>query len=236
MFIAALDLETTGLNVKTDRITEIGCVLWHVESKQPVQMYSAFCYDKSYPPLSPEITKLTGITQEYLDKFSTDLQGAIPEVLWMIDRSSYVLAHNGTKFDRPLFENEMKRINAHYKQPIDWIDSSVDVPYPEDLQIRKLTYLAAEHGFINPFPHRALFDVMTMLKIISQYEFSEVLRYFKSPNVTLHALVSFENKDLARNAGFRWDADIKRWVKVVKDFQVEKEMNRPFKVAQVQGV
>ena len=51
----------------------------------------------------------------------------------------------------------------------------------EKIKTRSLPYLAADHGFLNPFPHRALFDVMTMIQIAGMYDINEILKYADSP-------------------------------------------------------
>ena len=97
-----------------------------------------------------------------------------------------------------------------------------DLPLPEDLKTRKLSHLAADHGFLNPFPHRALFDALTSLRLLSSYPLEEVIRYAGAPAVTLVAWnLPFERKDEAKNAGFQWDPAARRWFKTVKDFQVD---------------
>src|SRR5208282_4762391 len=76
-----------------------------------------------------------------------------------------------------------------------------DLEVPERNSTR-LTYMAADHAFLNPFPHRAMFDVMTMLKILDNYDIGKVMELAKSPTVTVKAIVSFDQKDLARNRGY----------------------------------
>ncbi len=91
------------------------------------------------------------------------------------------------------------------------------------ITVRKLTYLAADHKIINPFSHRAVFDVMTMLMVLSEYDPGEVLRYSASPSITIQAKVSYEDRAKASSRGYRWEAETKRWVKTIKQFQLDKE-------------
>lgn len=111
-----------------------------------------------------------------------------------------------------------------------WIDTTEDVPYPLEVKTRKLTHLAAEHGFVNPFPHRAVTDVLTTLRILSFYSTEEVERYAKAESKTLVA--NFERddpefevkKDAVKRNGYRWTgAPEYQWKKSIKDFQVEEE-------------
>ncbi len=59
----AIDLEMTGLSVKRDRILEIGAV--HMRAGAPCAQFSALVNPGCAVP--PEVTALTGITQEMAD-------------------------------------------------------------------------------------------------------------------------------------------------------------------------
>ena len=60
MTYLAIDLEMTGLNVKTDRILEIGAL--RMENGKPAGEFSALINPHCHIPET--ITQLTGITQE----------------------------------------------------------------------------------------------------------------------------------------------------------------------------
>jgi len=99
---------------------------------------------------------------------------------------------------------------------IDWIDTAVDVPYPEKMKTRNLLHLAAEHGFLPASSHRAVFDVFTMLQILSRYELIPVIARAKEPMMYLEACVSFNDRDLAKDRGYRWFPPKKIWWKAFK--------------------
>ena len=82
--------------------------------------------------------------------------------------------------------------------------------------------MAADHGFLNPFPHRAVTDALTMLKLAGMYDWDETIKRSKSPIRTLIANVSFENKDLAKSAGFHWIAETKQWMLDIKECDLER--------------
>lgn len=215
-----LDLESTGLAVKEDRITEVGAVLWDHRAKKPVKIFHEFC--KIDKELSKEIVELTGITDEILLKFGKPFKTVAESLGEMFKHCTHVVCHNGTGFDRPIFEAECVRHNvAKWDRP--WIDTSVDVPFPPNITVRKLSYLACEHGFVNPFAHRAVFDVMTMLKVLSCYDADEILRYAASPNLTIQAKVEYADRQKASSRGYRWNGETKQWLKTIKEFQLEKE-------------
>ncbi len=56
-----------------------------------------------------------------------------------------------------------------------------------------------------------MFDVLTMLSVLQKFASQLDLT---SEKVCLEAVVSFEEKDLARKAGFYWNPEQKVWWKV----------------------
>lgn len=234
MLILGLDFETTGLLVNEDRIIEVGAALWDTDRQAPIVLMSHFI-DQSMD-ISKEITEITGI--ELID---LETWGHLPGVglgmlLDLMKEADAVVAHNGTTFDRPLLEAEVERNHLVTQLPkLPWIDTSVDVPYPERVKTRKLTHLAAEHGFVNPFAHRALSDVLTMLKVLSHYDINSVLKTSQEPSIKLVAEVkkpwedaALEGKkevDKAKARGYRFDGAKKRWLKIVKQSALEAEQS-----------
>lgn len=224
MLWLGLDFETTGLDVTKERITEVGAVVWDPHEKKPVRILNYFMWDKSYPPISPIITKLTGLTPTYYEYHHLTPQVGLKTLADCMEKVDYIIAHNGTNFDFPLLKAEWAR-NASslpfVTKPT--IDTSVDIPYPPEISTRKLVHLAAEHGFVNPFAHRAVFDVLTMLNVAGNYPVDEVIKYSQSPSILIKAHVSRADKELAKARGYRWNGDNFTWHKTIKEFQFEKE-------------
>lgn len=84
----AIDLEMTGLNVKKDRILEIGAV--RMSDGQPQETFSAMIHP--HVMLSAQITDLTGITQEMAD-MGEELSVVLPRFLEFAG-SLPLLGHN----------------------------------------------------------------------------------------------------------------------------------------------
>jgi DNA polymerase III subunit epsilon len=240
MLICGLDLESTGLDTENDEIIELGAVLWDTESSIPCGLFSVLV--KPDKPISPEITKITGLTNEILAKY------ALPKTVAYMDFSEFAkeaecfVAHNGNMFDKPMLASNLKRtpglsieVKGH------WIDTSCDVPYPEKIKTRNLVHLAAEHGFLNPFAHRALFDVLTMLKVLSFYDFGKVLALSKEPSFVIQAQCEKpwedggKSTEEAKANGFRWDGKSKRWLKTIRESQRLPEMEKAklYKITEV---
>lgn len=244
MLIAGLDFETTGLDTANDRVIEIGACLWDVEGKRPVDMLNVLVNPGA--TVSEEITRITGITQNDVETFGIPPHEAFKMLFSFLEKGAYVVAHNGKAFDKPLLEAELQRLNylPEIVAALKWIDSDSDVPYPDSVGTRKLKYLACEHDFLNPFAHRALFDVLTMLRVVAHYDFSQIIQLASEPDVVLRIVVPPPWEDdgagnkKAKENGFRYHGDSKTWRKTTKQSRIEKETNAasPFKVKIVEGL
>lgn len=231
MLVLGVDFETSGLLVDTDRIIEVGAVLWSTNRNAPLQIMNEFVNPGI--EVSEEITRITGITNEDIAWYGDTPYGALVRLSWLMDKAEVVVAHNGNQFDRPLFEAECRRNGLEVPNK-HWLDTSIDLPYPPHIQTRKLTHLAAEHSFVNPFPHRAFSDVLTMLKILSFYDINETVRVSKLPSVKVAAITKKpwedpapegkKETDLAKARGYRWDGGRKLWLKTIKEHQLQQEI------------
>lgn len=233
MIVLGVDFETTGLDAAKDRVIEIGAVLWDAEKGRPLMIMSELCHDDAIQnPLPQEIEQITGITYDLISRYGSASILAFQSLGFLISKSDAILAHNAP-FDRGFYEAETK----HHGLPLidrPWIDTTTDIKYPPQMVTRKLAHLAAEHGFINPFSHRAIFDVLTMLRIFQGYDHAQVLEYAKQPIVTLQALVSFDEREKAKARGYRWKAETKQWIRSLRQSEVAAEQANPdFKVREL---
>jgi hypothetical protein len=64
-----------------------------------------------------------------------------------------------------------------------------------------------------------------MLRILSNYDLQTVIELSKEPTVYAVAKVSFADKHLARDRGYYWNPDAKKWWKSMKASaaQIEKQ-------------
>lgn len=236
MRLLCIDFETTGLNTKEDRITEIGTILWDTELKKPLDVHNLLVWDDTYPKIPDVIVELTGITDEMLEEFGHGPKQCFGWLSTLVEkhRVDYVVAHNGKSFDKPFLIEELNRhgIQAPALRSLPWIDTKTDIPLYMPVQSNSLKYLAAEHGLCpNKFAHRAVFDVMTMLSILNEYMLDQVIARSKEKDVIVRAMFSIKDPDFqqvkaaVQAKGFRWELAKKRWVKRLKESDVEKFKN-----------
>lgn len=237
MKLLGLDFESSGLPATECRIIEMGAVLFDWGAKAPIEIFNVIVDPVDWGPmgLSPEAVKTHGMTKEFVKEHGIAIHVALPILSALMARADYVVAHNGNVFDRVLLAAECRRWNlVEFGEKKPWIDTMTDVPFPERMTTRKLDHLAAEHRFLNPFPHRAAFDVMTMLQVLTHYDIETVTRNALSPTVVVRAMTNFDQKELAKARRYRWVPDRKEWHKTLKEFDLEKEQaEAPFKVVVV---
>jgi DNA polymerase III subunit epsilon len=225
------DLVNNGVNIKLDRITEVGAVLWDFAAKKPLQILSELIDEPDCLPITKEIEDLTGINNKMLKDWG--LKGDhtktfLRNVAGFMKRADYIMAHNGTSYDYPMLKALFERYEIEWPETT-WIDTMFDIEYPDNIKMRSMWYLEHAHGFINPFPHRAVTDVLAMLKIASQYNLERMAAMAESPNVTIVANLKAPNwknsmevkmfnvvKNKVSKAKFRWSPEDKLWTKVIQ--------------------
>ena len=211
-----VDLETTGVEPEHDKIIEIGLLEFALEEGcEPVvtSMYAAV--EDPGVPLSDEIKKLTGLD----DCFLRGRAIAWDTVREYFQRAAIVLAHNAT-FDRSflLKRSELDIGHKHWgcsMRHVDW--------QGHGFRTRALNYLAADHGFVNPFAHRALFDCATTLRVISPYIQELVARSFLREYRLFASFAPYEVKDQLKENRYRWDAEKKVWYKDLFEDKLDDE-------------
>lgn len=222
--LCGIDVETTGLSFEDDEITEIGWVIKEHGAKRHLNLGST--YVGGSVPLSENITQLTKIENRHR-QHAVGVEAALMglDIVCTTYNVEYMVAHNGTFFDRPMLK--AKGLSQKVLD-LPWIDTKSDIEYSSDFASTGLTYVAATLGFVNPFPHAALFDVATMLKVLDHYDIEPIIARSKSPLLVCEAGVSFKTKDLAKKRSFRWQ-DLgdkhytKSWVKLIRECDLEQE-------------
>ena len=220
MRILGIDLETTGL--VDPEITEIGAILMGYDQGNYTLLQTFGRIMSGEKKIEEAAEKITGITNEIRTYFGVDF-GYIRRGLYrLFEEADYIIGHNAIDFDKRIIETEFERHNMTTDEFI-WLDTMYDVPYPDHIRHMSLINLAAMHGHVNLFHHRALFDVAVMFKILEHYEFSAIAERGKYPFISVVAAVNYSNRELAKNLRYRWYSISQVWLKRIRECDLLKE-------------
>jgi DNA polymerase-3 subunit epsilon len=155
-----------------------------------------------------------GIPGELPTCFGTSYGNACEIVNRYAIGSLAIVAHNAA-FDRAWFPT--------FETP--WIDS-MDFEYPRPVTSRSLVSIALAHGVGVTAAHRALDDVLTLARVLERCremgsDLETMVKRAMRPKVTVQALVAYDDREKAKEAGFRWEPEKKRWVRTMFQDQIE---------------
>jgi len=200
-----LDCETTGLNPSQDEIIELGMLKFSFTSDgQVLRVLDAFDeLRQPSAPIPPEITRLTGITDEIVEGRSIEAS----EVEAFVADAAIVIAHNA-RFDRAFTERAWTVFRG-----IDWACSHDQIPWREHgYEGTKLAHLLAHQGrFFDA--HRAEDDCRALLHLLAspfvpegQSALSILLGKAGETAIRVHAVgAPFSAKDMLKGRGYRWN-------------------------------
>jgi DNA polymerase III subunit epsilon len=224
-----VDVETTGLDHQRDEIIELAIVPFTYgpdgqiyDVKEPLQRFH-----QPENPISAEITRLTGITDEMVAGHAIDSA----EVEAFSSKAVLVIAHNAG-FDRRFLEKLAPSFAlkawACSQSQIDWAG--------EGIEGTRLPYLVASAGYFYE-QHRAVNDCLAAIELLaSRLPISDVtglsrlLENARKPTWRIWAENSpFDLKDVLKRRGYRWNPDgtpfPKAWFIDVADHEREVELN-----------
>lgn len=155
-----LDLETTGLSAKTEKITEIG--IMKIQNGEVVEEFCEFVNPEK--PIPQRVQEVTNITDEMV-KDAPTIDVLFPKVLEFI-KGSVLVAHNAT-FDIGFLKKVAKDLGYEFDYTyVDTLPLARKL-YPE-LKKHKLGKIAEHLKIKVEVAHRALDDVDTTVKVLKE--------------------------------------------------------------------
>lgn len=192
-----LDTETTGLDFRKDHCIEVGAILFNVRNRSVLAQQSFLLPVKknnaeSINKIPAEITRLPQPLDEAIKYFVT-----------LVLASDVIVAHN-VEFDKKWFGiRELPKINKP------WVCSMDDISWPEDRQLKSrpsVRDLALAYGIPVWNAHRALTDCIYLAEVFKRCnELEKLLVKGLEPKIIVRADISYEQRHLAKDAGFRWN-------------------------------
>lgn len=155
-----LDIETTGISFRTEKITEIGAV--KVKNGEIIDTFESFVNPEISIPA--KITEITHITDDMVKNAET-IDKVMPKFLEFIGKLKLV-AHNAD-FDISFLKHNAEKLNLEMNNEyIDTLALSRQL-YPE-FKKHKLGNIAENLGIKPENAHRALDDVKTLKQVFTK--------------------------------------------------------------------
>lgn len=253
MKVLLLDFEATALDTKTARILEVGALLVDENFDIPEDVdygaISQLVWEPGYPAITPEVEKLTNISQKMLDEEGIPPRSAFIDLGRLVSecKPEMVIAYN-TAYDFELFKAEMARHRMqemegiHSLLLIPWVCAMTDIEKNYEFKSWRLMHVALEYGVtVNPKElHRAIADVELMRKMLKASGATPggMLEFQRVPWVVVQAKTrkpwedGGKSNEAAKALGFRWErvpgsdrVFDKMWVKRVKENKVDELLN-----------
>lgn len=223
-----LDVETTGLDQLRDEVIELAMIKFdYLPDGNITRVTDVFtAFNEPSKPIPPEITELTGITDETVAGHRIDPDA----VTAFVENAVIAIAHNAS-FDRkfaerywPVFQHKAWGCSA---TEVDWRKHGFDGS--------RLGYLLAGAGFFHQ-AHRAIDDCHALLEILAfelptlgKPALAVLLERARRKTMRVWAEQSpFDLKDELKRRGYRWsdgaDGRPKSWYIDVDESERESEI------------
>ena len=229
--IAIVDTETTGLDPTKDELLEVAVATFDLDLGAMVEMHSYLLFAESNAAesingIAPELVKRHG---RHFD-CERDLYVA-QDIAKVLLRSEAVVAWNAA-FDRPWIDSMLTRLDVLGPHTLKWACAMDDMEWPRSSTSKSLVAMALAHGVGVTDAHRATSDVLTLVRMFQRArelgaDLPDMLARAMRPRAEYRAVVPYEQRELAKRAGFRWDGERKWWV---KRFVVGEVPELPFSV------
>jgi DNA polymerase III subunit epsilon len=205
LIAAVVDVETTGTDPERDRIIEPGMCLFEYgrSDKRIYRVIGSWDWlEDPGIPIPPEITRLTGITDQVVAGNRID-DDAVTTLLGVV---VLVIAHNAD-FDRRFLERRLPVFTTKH-----WACSRSDIDWrAEGIRSSALEFIAYALGFFHD-GHRATSDCRATLHVLAQplpqsgrLALAALLEKARTPSWRLWARdAPIETKDALKGRGYAW--------------------------------
>ncbi len=192
-----LDTETTGLNPDSDHCVEVGAILFDVSSRQVLAQLSFLL------PVQANAAEPINRIPAFVTSVAQPWAAALQYFQTLVDAADVLVAHNAA-FDRQWF-------GRGHLPPISkpWLCSMEEMRWPADRQLRprpSVRDLALAYDIPVWAAHRALTDCIYLADVFRRCDdLEQRLVHGLEPRSLFKAQVSYDERHLARDAGFRWN-------------------------------
>jgi DNA polymerase-3 subunit epsilon len=211
-----IDCETTGTDPEKDQLCEIGAILFSVQHRAVIQQLS-FLFSVE----SNAAQNINGIDPGLTTSTQAN-RYALAVLADMATEADAFVAHNAD------FDSQWV---CGFLPEKPWICTCRGISWAGLRPSPSLANLALAHGVPVWAAHRALTDCIYLAQILERdKELDSHLEEGLLPRRLVKACVSFADKNLAKDAGFRWIPELKQWHRTCNQQQID---SFPFPVRDV---
>jgi len=209
-----LDTETSGLDPDRHQCLEVGAILFSVPQRTVLAQLSFLI-----PGAANPAEALNGIAPAATQE-PQPWQQSIVLLEALVAQAQLLVAHNAA-FDRSWFGR-----GPLPELALPWLCSMEDISWPSERQLRprpSVRDLALAYGVPVWAAHRALTDCIYLAQVFERCsDLETLLREGSEPRQLYRAQVSFEERHLARDAGFRWNNPVQgAWTRKLSERQLQ---------------
>ena len=244
MNLLFLDVETQGLSPTEHAIIEIGCVLWSTSHATVLEQWSTLVYAESNDAQAINKIPVGALREVACDRATglvpPEVRHAHAELVLdtlkrLVSRADHIIAHRA-EFDRGFIEAASPMLRDAKPS---WICSKFDIEFPLSKPGDSLVQVAVAHGVPVTEAHRALTDCTLLRRIFERcvelgHDVDAMIGKALLPRALYQAVVSYDDREKAKAAGFAWNATARRWEKrMTHDEAIAGGMTRGFEVREV---
>lgn len=207
-----IDTETSGLGDDAELI-EIGLILYSVKNQCTLQEFSTLLpasknEAESINRIKPAaLSEMAGVDSDHVARCYADLA---------YTKADALIAHNA-EFDRPRFLTWLFGKDGPRLATAPWLCTMSDFKWP--LATREqgsLINLALDHGIGVASAHRALTDCRLIASLFDRMsDLQQMFQIALRPKGLFQALVSYDDRELAKQAGFKWNGRDRTWTRTM---------------------